>query len=75
MNCWHCDRPAHALCKFCGRGICKDHVKTMPHIVALYLSKDDEPLAFVTPESVHCGVCKPLGKPIKLEGIKVHGAV
>jgi hypothetical protein len=43
----------------------------MPHIVALYAGKNgNEPLAFVTPEAVHCGVCKPLGKPIKLEGLK-----
>jgi hypothetical protein len=36
MNCWHCDRPAHRLCQFCGRAVCKEHVKTLPHIVALY---------------------------------------
>jgi NSD Cys-His rich domain len=69
MNCWHCDRPAHAQCKFCGRSVCRDHVKTMPHIVAMYSKADNEQMAFVTPEAVHCGVCSPLGKPIKLEGI------
>jgi hypothetical protein len=44
-------------------------VKTLPHIVAMYSVADKEQMAFVTPEAVHCGVCNPLGKPIKLEGI------
>jgi len=30
MNCWHCDRPAHALCQFCGRAVCKDHFNYVP---------------------------------------------
>ncbi|MBC7869958.1 MAG: hypothetical protein H7Y09_03905 [Chitinophagaceae bacterium] len=69
MNCWHCDRPAHALCQFCGRAVCKDHVKALPHIDALYSTNDKTRMAFVTPDSVHCGICKPLGKPVKLEGL------
>lgn len=67
MNCWHCDRPAHAHCKFCGRAVCKEHAKAMPHIVGLYRDPKNAMQALVTPDAVHCGMCKPLGQPVKLE--------
>ena len=35
MNCWHCDRPAQGVCRFCGRGVCRDHARSLPHIEAL----------------------------------------
>ena len=50
--------------KFCGRAVCKEHVKTMPHIVALYRDQKNAVQALITPEAIHCGVCKPLGKPV-----------
>lgn len=67
MHCWHCERPAHSQCKFCGRAVCKDHFKTMPHIVAVYTDAQQTVQALVTPEAVHCGVCRPLGAPVPLE--------
>jgi len=67
MNCWHCERPAHSSCIFCGRAVCREHVKNLPHIVALYRDEKNSVQALVTPEAVHCGVCKPLGRPVKLE--------
>ena len=30
VNCWHCDRPAHATCLFCGRAVCRNHVASLP---------------------------------------------
>ena len=48
MNCWHCERPAHGACIFCGRAICKEHVREMPHIVALYRDSKNAQKAIVT---------------------------
>jgi len=33
MNCWHCRRTAVATCRFCGRGVCENHVTTRPFSV------------------------------------------
>jgi hypothetical protein len=39
----------------------------MPHIVAVYTDAQQTVQALVTPEAVHCGVCRPLGAPVPLE--------
>ena len=70
MNCWTCDRPAHAVCKFCGRAVCKDHVKTLPAILGLFRADDASLQALVEPEAVHCGICKPRGRPVRLDGLE-----
>ena len=36
MDCWHCRRTAVGSCRFCGRGICEDHVQTHPYILELF---------------------------------------
>jgi len=28
MKCFLCDSDAQAICKFCGRAVCRDHTKT-----------------------------------------------
>ena len=66
MNCWHCDRPAHGICVFCGRALCRDHVQELPHIVALYRGKEGGHNAIVTAKALFCGVCEPRGDPIEL---------
>ncbi len=70
MNCWHCERPAHALCCFCGRSVCRDHVKTLPHLDAVFTGNLKELFALATPEAVHCGVCRPRGKPIRMTDLE-----
>ena len=69
MNCWTCDRPAHGVCRFCGRAVCRDHVKVLPSILALFRADDQSLQALVEPEAVHCGTCKPRGRPVRLEGL------
>lgn len=66
MNCWHCERPAHAGCVYCGRSVCREHVRTLPHPLATYRDHDDRLMALVTPEAVHCGHCAPHGRPVHL---------
>jgi hypothetical protein len=70
MNCWTCDRPAHAVCQFCGRAVCRDHVATLPAILTTFTDKDSNLQALVAPDAVHCGTCKPKGRPVKLEGLE-----
>lgn len=69
MNCWHCDRPAHGVCQFCGRAVCKSHAQTMPHVVAVYRSKAGNPMVIATDNALHCGVCHPKDDPIQLDAL------
>ncbi|MBI4567326.1 MAG: hypothetical protein HY719_02905 [Planctomycetes bacterium] len=66
MNCWHCDRPAHGACVFCGRGVCKQHAKSMPSLVQVYRDKAGAMKAIVTENALHCGVCRPREDPVDL---------
>lgn len=70
MNCWHCERPAHGICIFCGRALCKDCAREMPHIVAIYRDDRDVPRAIVTTRALSCGVCEPREDPIELPELK-----
>ncbi|MBN1873521.1 MAG: hypothetical protein JXA33_04765 [Anaerolineae bacterium] len=70
MNCWHCDRPAHGVCRFCGRGVCKEHAQTMPYIITIYRDGDGMPMALVVVDALYCGICKPKQDPIPLPQLK-----
>jgi len=65
MNCWHCDRPAHGVCRFCGRAVCKDHAQTLPHIEALYHNNQGIQYALVVADAVYCEVCHPKEDPVE----------
>lgn len=64
MNCWECNRPAHGICKFCGRALCKDHVKERLHVVSMINDKADAKKALVTKKVLFCGMCQPIGELI-----------
>jgi hypothetical protein len=66
MNCWHCDRPAHGSCRFCGRGVCKDHAQSLPHIEAIYCNEEGVHKALVVADALYCGVCQPREDPVEL---------
>jgi hypothetical protein len=70
MNCWHCERPAYGTCRFCGRGLCKDHVQTLPHIEAIYLGEGATHKALVVADALWCGICKPKEDPIELPQLR-----
>ena len=67
MNCWHCDRPAHAACVFCGRAICRSHLRTLPHLLGLFRGADSVLRGLVVPDAAYCGVCKPRDEPVVLD--------
>jgi hypothetical protein len=68
LNCWHCERPAHGVCSFCGRGVCKDHAKERPGVLGLYAGDAGRPKALAVQGALWCGVCQPSDEPIDLGG-------
>ncbi len=70
MNCWHCDRPAHGNCRFCGRAVCREHTQTLPHIEVLYPNEKGVQMALVVSDAVFCGVCHPKEDPVELPQLK-----
>ncbi|WP_148136129.1 hypothetical protein [Candidatus Formimonas warabiya] len=69
MQCWKCDKPAHGICKFCGRAICKEHASEMPSIVTVYPGEKQTPKAIVVSNALFCGVCRPQPEPIDVPEI------
>lgn len=66
MQCWHCERPAQGICRFCGRALCREHVQTMPYIVGLLPGEEGVPQAVVVSNTLYCGVCTPEEDPVPL---------
>ena len=58
MDCWHCRRTAVGTCRFCGSGICEDHVETHPYILEL-LTSSETTKALVVEDALYCGACTP----------------
>jgi hypothetical protein len=67
MDCWTCERTALGACKFCGRGVCREHAKMHPFILDVFRGTKHEKLrALVVDDALHCGVCRPKGDPVEL---------
>jgi hypothetical protein len=45
-------------CRFCGRGLCEDHVQTHPYVLEL-LKTPDTTKALVVEDALFCGACTP----------------
>lgn len=65
MDCWHCHRSAIGACRFCGRGICENHVQTRPYLLEL-LTNEKPTRALVVEDALFCGACHPRPDPIEL---------
>ena len=66
MKCFHCEEEARGVCIFCGRALCKAHMKTMPAILTIYVGEANVPKAVVVSDALWCGVCKPQPEPIEM---------
>lgn len=66
MNCWHCERPAAGVCRFCGRGLCREHPVSRAAVQTVYTAADGGRKALVIDGVLHCGVCEPQGEPVDL---------
>ncbi len=69
MDCWHCRRTAVGTCRFCGRGICEDHVNEHPYILELYESGGVRQ-ALVVEDALFCGACTPRPDPLALPDLE-----
>ena len=65
MDCWTCRRTAVGSCRFCGRGVCEDHVEEKPFILELFRG-GEMTKALVVENALHCGTCRPRTDPIDL---------
>jgi hypothetical protein len=65
MDCWHCRRTAVGACRFCGRGICEDHIETLPYELELYRG-GDVTRAHVVEDARYSGACTPRPDPLDL---------
>ena len=70
MECWHCNRPSQAVCKFCGRAVCREHAKSMPFILEIFKDKQGQNKAVVVDDTIYCGVCKPKEAPVVLKNLE-----
>jgi hypothetical protein len=65
VDCWNCHRTAVGSCRFCGRGVCEDHVTERPYILELFRGADATQ-ALVVEDALFCGTCSPRPDPIRL---------
>ncbi|MBI4321385.1 MAG: hypothetical protein HY675_23070 [Chloroflexi bacterium] len=67
MNCFHCDKPASGVCRFCGRALCKEHMKNrIPYIITIFVGDKQIPKAVAVADALFCGTCKPQPEPIEM---------
>ena len=66
MRCWKCKNEAIGICRFCGRGVCSDHVLTTLYISSTYTDSDGDLNCLAVKDVLHCGKCKPIPTPIKV---------
>ncbi|MEA2828221.1 MAG: hypothetical protein QOG43_2660 [Actinomycetota bacterium] len=67
MNCWYCRQPAVGVCRFCGRGVCENHVRTKPYPIAVFRGgPEDTPRSLVVEDALFCGACSPRPGPVDL---------
>jgi len=65
VDCWHCRRTAIGACRFCGRGICENHVVERPFILNV-LERGAPTRAIVVEDALACGACHPRPSPVEL---------
>ena len=66
MNCWVCKLPGQAVCRFCGRVVCKEHARTMPYVLESFQTSSGLQ-GLVVDDVVHCGISRPKPEPVKLD--------
>ena len=70
MQCWVCGSPAQGVCRFCGRALCRNHMKErMPFIITIYVGDKHTPKAIVVRDALWCSVCKPEPEPVEMPEI------
>ncbi|NDJ84279.1 MAG: hypothetical protein GYB66_00195 [Chloroflexi bacterium] len=65
-KCWISNKPANAVCRFCGRFIAKDHATQYPYFLTVYVGANQTPKALVVADAVWCGECSPQSEPVEM---------
>ena len=69
MQCWTCGAAADGVCRFCGRGVCKQHARTKPFLFETW--EDAGKLrALAVDEAIHCGICRPKPEPVDADFLR-----
>jgi hypothetical protein len=50
--------------------VCREHVKELPRIVAIFRSQEGVHEALVVGDAVWCGVCNPKEDPVELPELR-----
>ena len=66
MQCIRCKKPAQAVCRFCGRAVCEEHIQNMNYIITVYSGHSQIPKSLVVADAVFCGICKPQPEPLEM---------
>jgi hypothetical protein len=66
MVCFQCDEQARGVCIFCGRAMCKTHMKKSPAIISIFVGEGNTPKAVVVSDALFCGLCKPQPEPVEM---------
>lgn len=65
MTCYFCTANAKGTCRFCGRGICEDHVQFGPYVLEVTRSEQrGRSEALVVEDALQCGTCRPRPQPV-----------
>ncbi len=66
MKCVVTGNPAHAICRFCGRGVSKGAAAKHPYFMTVYVGKANVPKALFVADAIWCGTCRPQPEPIDM---------
>ncbi len=66
MECIRCKKTAQAICRFCGRAVCEEHIEKMNYIITVYMGTGQIPKSLVVADAVFCGICKPQPEPLEM---------
>lgn len=66
MRCWVCGTAADAVCRFCGRGVCKEHARTRAFLFDTWQTPSGLK-GLAVDDAIHCGVCRPHPDPVELD--------
>jgi hypothetical protein len=66
VRCWVCGATSEAICRFCGRAICKLHARSHPYLFQVWRTASGL-RALATDDAIWCGVCRPRAEPIAAE--------
>jgi len=74
MKCICCDEEARAICRFCGRAVCREHIQQERFIVG-YNSRatgffESSLRVLSVPDAVWCGQCRPRNRDWRKEPVR-----